>query len=332
MARSVRFHSFGGPEVLQLDQVEVRAPGPGEVGIRVAAIGLSRVESLYRGGGFGPVSFPATIGYEAAGVIKEIGPGVTGFAPGDRVAVLYGLSMEQYGTNAEQIVYPTEWLVKVPPSQSLVEAAASWMQYGTAYALVGIGGVRSSDHVVITAASSSVGQAAIQVAGLHGAIPIAVTRGRAKAARLMELGAAHVIVSDEEDVADRVRQITQGQGARLAFDAVGGAPLGKLLPALAPEGIAIVYGMLGGYTFEAPLPPLMLANLTLRGWSADLMTAHADKRAKLVDYVAPLLASGGLRPVIARTFPIEQIVEAHRYLESNEQIGKIVVTTGSGDE
>lgn len=331
MARIVRLHEFGGPDALRIDEVEVDEPGRGEVLIRVSAIGLNRVETMYRSGNFGPVQFPAKIGYEAAGVIKAVGPDVDGFAPGDRVAVLFGLSMEQYGTYGEEILYPADRLVKVPDSQSLVEAAASWMQYGTAYALVDVANISRGDHVVITAASSSVGVAAIQIAAAHGAVPIAVTRGRGKARRLMELGAAQVIVSDEADVCASIMEITGGRGARIVFDAVGGAALASLLPAMSPEGVAIVYGVLGGHSLEVPVLPMMMANLTLCGWSADLLTARENKRAELVAYVSKGLASGSLRPIIAQTFPLDEIAGAHAYLESNAQIGKIVVTTGSTD-
>ena len=332
MARVVRLHGYGGPAVLRLDEIEVREPGPGEVRLRVGAFGLNRVETLYREGLFQQAPLPATIGYEAAGVIESVGPGVSGFAPGDRVAVLFGLSMADYGTHGEMIVYPADRLVRVPGNVSLTDAAASWMQYGTAYALIDVARIACGDFVVVTAASSSVGIAAIQMARAEGAVPIAVTRGRDKAARLTELGAAHVIISDEEDVPARVREITGGMGARVLLDAVAGPALGGLLGALASEGIAIVYGMLGGYTLETPLPPLMLANLTLRGWSADLLIAEPQKRAELVDYVTPRLADGRLRPVIARTFPLDQIAEAHRYLESNAQVGKVVVTTAYADQ
>jgi len=327
----VRLHEFGGPEVLRLDEVEIAPPGPGEALIRVAAIGLNRIEAVYRAGHFGAVRFPAKIGYEAAGIVEAVGPGVRDFAPGDRVAALFGLSMEEYGTYGELILYPAARLTKIADSQSLIEAAASWMQYGTAYGLVEAASIGQGDAVVVTAASSSVGIAAIQVASDHGAVPIAITRGRGKAERLRANGAAHVIVSGEEDAPARIREITGGKGARILFDAVGGTPLASLLQALQPEGIAIVYGMLGGYSVDLPLPPLMMANLTLRGWAADMLIARDDKRAALIAYVNAGLASARLRPVIAQSFPLARIAEAHRYLESNTQIGKIVVTTGSVD-
>ena len=325
----IRFHEFGGPDVLRVEDAALPQPGSGEVRIKVAAIGLNRVEAIYRAGIFGPVSFPATIGYEAAGVVDALGTGVDDLAVGDRVAVLYGLSMERYGTCAEQIVYPADRVVRVPASLSLVDAAASWMQYGTAYALVAIAAIVAGDHVLITAASSSVGIAAIQIAIAHGAVPIAVTRTRDKRAALLALGASHVIVSDEQDVTAQIMAITAGQGARVIFDAVGGEALSALLPALASEGTAIVYGMLGGHEAHVPLAALMLRNLTLRGWSADVFTHDPVRRRTLVDYVTAGLASGKLRPVIARTFPFEQVVEAHRYLESNMQVGKVILTTGA---
>jgi NADPH:quinone reductase len=335
-AKLVRLHEFGGPEVLRLDEVEVAPPGPGEALVRVAAFGLNRVEAIYRAGHFGPVRFPAKIGYEAAGIVAAVGPGVQEVAPGDRVAALFGCSMEEYGTYGEVMIYPAARLTKMPAGQTFIEAAASWMQYGTAYGLVEAGHLQRGDHVVITAASSSVGIAAIQIANDHGAVPIAVTRGRHKAAALRGHGAAYVIVSDEEDAAACILDITAGKGARILFDAVGGAALAGLLPALQPEGIAIIYGMLGGYELNLPLPPLMMANLTLRGWAADLLIARQDKKDALLAYVNPALAAGRLRPVIDRIFPLAQIAEAHLYLESNAQIGKIVVTTalaegGQGD-
>lgn len=328
MARTVLFHAFGGPEVLRLEDIAVGPPGPGEVLMDVAAFGLNRVEALYRAGGFGAVTFPARIGYEAAGIVTAVGEGVEKWQPGDRVATLYGLNMEEYGTHAERLRYPADRIVAVPDRQSLTEAAATWMQFGTAYGLVEIGKIAPGDFLVITAASSSVGIAAIQISRDHGAIPIAVTRGTDKAQALLDLGAAHVVVSDKDDVPARILQITGGRGARLAFDALGGEPLAALMAAMAPQGIVIVYGILAGHALEVPLPTLMLGNLTLRGYSADLLVVQPESRARMVEYVNSGIARGALRPVIDSIFAIEDIAEAHRRLESNRQIGKIVVTTG----
>jgi NADPH:quinone reductase-like Zn-dependent oxidoreductase len=223
-------------------------------------------------------------------------------------------------------------LVTVPKEQTLTEAAASWMMFGTAYALIDVAKITAGDVVVINAASSSVGIAAIQIAKDHDAIPIAVTRGEGKVAALKEHGAAYVIVSDEEDVSSRIMEITEGRGARIAFDAVAGQPLDRLLDAMAPQGIVIVYGMLAGHSVELMLPKLMMKNLTLRGFSADLLIQQRETRAKVVDYVSSGLRRGALKPVIDRTFDLWEIAAAHRYLESGTQLGKIVVTTGTAND
>lgn len=332
MSKVVHFHEFGGPEVLRLEELEVGEPGPGEVRIRVGAIGLNRAEALFRSGGYVQTSFPSKIGFDAAGVIEAVGQGVDGWAPGDRVATLTGVSMERYGTNAEKILFPADMLAPLLPEQSLVESAACWMQYFTAYGIVEAGRVGPGDHVVITAASSSVGLAAIQIARAHGATPIAVTRGRAKAEALLREGAAHVIVSDEEDVAVRVRALSGGAGARIVFDPVGGATLSQLATCTAPGGILIWYGALAGMPVDFHWMALLGLNLTLRGYAADILSTDPAARAKVVAYVLDHLRNGDFKPVIDRTFPLEQIAEAHRYLESNAQFGKIVVTTATADE
>lgn len=333
MAKIVRFHAFGGPDVLRLDDVDAGDPGPGEVRICVGAFGLNRVEAYFRAGTFlPPASLPSTIGYQAAGVIESVGDGVTEWQVGDRVATLFGLEMDRYGTHGEIILYPADMLVAVPADLSLIEAAASWMQYGTAYGLIDVGRIAAGDAVVINAASSSVGLAAIQIAIAEGATPIAITRTRGKSDALLAAGAAHVIVSDDEDVPARIRDITGGAGARIAFDAVAGPSLAGLLSAMAPRGAVIVYGMLGGFSVELMLPLLMMGNLALHGFSADRLIRDPESRARVVAYVAQGLASGALRPVIDRTFDLADIVAAHRRLESNNQLGKIVVTTASAGE
>lgn len=325
MARIVRIHQFGGPEVLQIDEVSVGEPGPGEVRVRVGAFGLNRVETLYRSGQFAPVTFPARIGYEMAGSIDAVGAGVTDWRIGDRVAALFGQSMEDYGTHGEAVIFPADLLVRVPDSVSLEQAAASWMQYGTAYALIEAGHIAPGQFAVINAASSSVGLAAIQIARREGAVPIAVTRGRDKADALIAHGAAHVIASSEEDVPARIMEITAGKGAEIAFDAVAGDPLAQLLTAMAGKGTVIVYGMLAGYQCTLSLPPLMLGNLTLRGFSADSLVRDPQSRKRMVEYISSGLAEGTLSPVIDRTFAFEETAAAHRYLESNVQVGKVVV-------
>ena len=326
MANMVRFHEFGGPDVLRIETLPVAEPARGEVRIAVDAIGLNRVEAMFRSGYFGTPALPSTIGYEAAGTIDVVGSDVTGFAVGDRVATLPGLSMEQYGTYGDSILFPADMLVKIPEGQSMPQAAATWMQYLTAYALIAIGNIDAGDTVVITAASSSVGLAAIQIANAAGAVPIAVTRGRSKVDGLVRLGAAHVVVSEEQDVARTVMEITGGRGTDIAFDAVGGQPLANLLNAMAPKGIVILYGLLAGAEVTLPLQQVMLNNFIMRGFSANELLLETAQRKSAIAYIHEGVTNGRLTPVIDRTFALHDVVEAHRYLESNQQLGKIVLT------
>ena len=202
MAKVVRFDRTGGPEVLKLVEADVRPPGPGELKMDVHAIGLNRAESMFRLGQYLEApQLPSGLGYEAAGVVSAIGPGVTGFAVGDVVSVIPGFSMNKYACYGSEAVVPVGSTVKHPASLSFEQAAATWMQYMTAYgALVAIGGVKQGDAVVITAASSSVGQAAIQIVNAAGGISIAATRKADKKQALLEHGARHVVVTETQDL------------------------------------------------------------------------------------------------------------------------------------
>lgn len=325
MAKIVQVNKPGGPEVLEVVDVEVADPGPDEVRVRVAAFGLNRAETYFRMGAFGTTNWPVKIGYEAAGTVEAIGSGVTQLAVGDRVATIPGQSMEEYGTHGEVILYPAKDLVKMPEQQPMDEAAATWMQYLTAYGLIGIGNLSPGDTVVITAASSSVGLAAIDIVNASGGSAIAVTRGESKAEALKRHGAGHIIVSDKQNVAETVMSITERRGAKIVFDAVGGEGLTELLTAVSPGGIVIVYGALGGDSAQFPIQLAMGYNLTLRGYSMNFLMADPAMRTKAIDYINGGLSSGQFRPVIDSKFPMDRIVDAHRQLESNTQFGKVLV-------
>jgi NADPH:quinone reductase-like Zn-dependent oxidoreductase len=200
------------------------------------------------------------------------------------------------------------------------------MQYLTAFAIVEVARIGIGDFVIIPAASSSVGLAAIQLANWAGAIPIAATRSSAKAAVLREQGAKHVIATEETDLVAQVMRITDGKGARVVFDPVGGPYVETLAKAMAEEGILFIYGSLSGQPTPYPHWPAALKGLSLRGWVASAIWNKPDRFARAREVICRGLALGALKPVIARTFPLHEIAQAHRYLESNEQIGKIVVT------
>ena len=215
MARIVRFHQIGGPEVLKIEKLDVRPPGPGEVRIAVKALGLNRAESMFRSGQYlEEPKLPARLGYEAAGTIEAIGDGVKGFKVGDAVSTIPAFSQNQYGVYGDTAIVPAAAVAKHPASLSWTEAAAIWMQYATAYgALIEIANLKAGDTLLIPAASSSVGIAAIQIANLVGATPIALTRSSSKRQPLLELGAAHVIATEEQDLVAEVQEADRRQGS-----------------------------------------------------------------------------------------------------------------------
>lgn len=328
MARVVRFHQHGGPEVLRIETVDVPPPAKGEVQIRVKALGLNRAEALLRRGIYiETATFPSGLGLEAAGLVEAVGEGVAGFALGDAVSIVPPRSMVRWPAYAELATFPAELVVKHPPELGFGTAAAVWMQYLTAYgALADIAGLAPGDVVAITAASSSVGLAAIQIANRIGAVPVALTRTSVKGSALRDAGAAHVIASDAEDIEARLAEIAGANGVRVVFDAVGGPAFEPLTAAMSPGGVLIEYGGLSPAPTPFPLANVLSKSLTLRGYLVHEVIRDPMRLAGAKAYILDGLSDGTLKPIIARTFRFDEIVEAHRFLESNEQFGKIVVT------
>src|ERR1700730_11801660 len=328
MPRIIKFATAGGPEVLEFIETEVPAPGPHEVRIKVKAIGINRAESMWRNDKYveSPI-FPAGLGYDCAGVVDAVGKDVTDFAVGDTVSTIPAFSLNKYSTYGEVVLAPDHAVVKHPASLSFIEAASVWMMFITAYgALVVDAHMKAGDFVIIPAASSSVGLAAIQIANHAGATPIALTRTSDKTKRLHEAGAAHVVATQEQDIVAEVMRITNGHGARVACDPVGGPDLAKLIAALTNEGIVYIYGALS--EDDTPIPVLeMIRKMTIvKGYSIRLVTGRDARRKAAVHSLPKGLASGALKPVIDRIFKFDDMVEVHRYLENGGQFGKIVVT------
>ncbi|GAA2169032.1 zinc-dependent alcohol dehydrogenase family protein [Actinomadura napierensis] len=331
MTRTVRFHEVGGPEVLRLEDAEPGEPGPGELLIDIEAIGLNRAEALFRAGTYiEPVkAFPARLGAEASGVVRAAGPGATGFPAGRPVSVIPAFSMNDYGVYADTAIVPAAAVVHRPENLDAVGGAAVWMPYLTAYgALVETGGIRAGDTVVLTAASSSVGLAAIALADRIGARPIALTRTPAKTGALLKAGAAEVIVTGGRDVADRILDLTGGRGAQFVFDAVAGPGVIDLARAVAPGGTLVEYGMLSGEPTPYPGFELGMPALNMRTYTVHETTTDPERLRRAEAFVASGLRTGAFTPIVDRVFDLGDIVEAHRHLESGTQTGKIIATTG----
>ncbi len=328
MPRIVRFHKTGDAEVLELEDMPLSAPDRGEVRLKVAAIGLNRAEILFRQGLYLEApQLPSRIGYEAAGVVDAVGPGVSNVNIGDRVSTIPSFSMGKYGVYGESAIVPVHAVAPYPERLTDAEGAAIWMQYLTAYgALVGYGQIQPDHTVLITAASSSVGLAAIQIAKNIGARTVATTRGHAKKEFLLAAGADHVIVTDEEDLAQRTRELSDGRGADIIFDPVAGPFLEKLAQAAAPGAVIFEYGALSLAPTPYPLFEALGKGLTVRGYTLFELVNQPAMLAAGKQFVHEGLQSGALAPVIDSTFTLDDIAAAHRHMESNQQKGKIVVT------
>jgi len=334
MTKIVRLHAFGGPENLKIDELVSPQPGAGEALLRIEAAGINRDHNTFMSGhqfsgvGFIQPELPSRLGYEAAGIVLEVGEDVDRSWVGKKVAPFFGFDESKYGLLGEEALVPANFLIEYPANLTAIQAAAFWVPYLTAYgALVPIANVGSGDFVSIPAASSAVGLAAIQIVHDAGAKVIAITRTPDKRAELLSLGADYVVVTAEEDYVSRIMEITGGKGVRITFDPVGGPFLEQLAMAAAPGGIIIEYGRLSNQPAPFPLMPVIGKGLTVRGYILSEFARNPEMTETAKKYLLDRLADGRFVPKIARTFPLELITEAYQYLMTNEQIGRVIINS-----
>lgn len=330
MAKIARFSEIGGPDKLHLVDEEPPRPGTGEVLVDVRAAGLNRAEWLYLAGQYlVQPALPSRIGVEGAGVITAVGEGVSDYSVGDEVSITPNMSPAEYGVIGEFALVPVAALAPKAPNISFEQAAAIWMAYPTAYGgLVEVGGMREGANqvVVISAASSSVGLPAIQIAKAHGATVIATSRTSAKKDPILAAGADHLIATAEEDFTARVMDITDGRGFDIAFDPVAGPFLETLSSAAAIEATIVEYGALSLTETPFPLFPAIGKGLRVCGFHLVYnLFDHPDRTEKALAHLGARLADGTYTPVIDKVFPLAQVADAYRHMEANQQIGKIIV-------
>jgi NADPH2:quinone reductase len=324
MPRVVVFDQTGAPDVLHVVDEPAPEPGPGEVRVKIEAAGVNRLDQLMRSGAYPrPFRLPhARLGCEGTGVIDALGPDVEGVGAGDPVIITAVPAMDLNGTYAEYTVVPAASVIPRPAGLDATSAAALWVAYSTAYgALVEKAGMRPGDHVLITAASSSLGLAAIQVANQVGAVPLAVTRHAAKKDALQAAGAAAVIAADTDDTVKAARACTNESGVEIILDSVMGPGLAELATAAKPGGSLLTVGWLD------PRPATMPMNAPLtiyRYMSFEHVLDPAVVR-RMAAFLTAGLRSGALHPTVDRVFSLEEAAEAHRYLEGGQQVGKVVV-------
>lgn len=323
----IRFHEAGNASVLKVEELPVSEPGADELRIKVEAIGLNRAEVMFREGAYLEApEFPSRLGYEAAGVVEAVGDNVDGFKVGDKVSTVPAFSMGQYGVYAEIIVVPVHAVAHYPSSFSAQQATAIWMPYLTAYgALIKIADVSKGQFVLVTAASSSVGIAAIEIAKSQGATVIATTRGPSKKQFLRDKGADHVIETESEDLVARVMEITAGAGINVTFDPIGGPIVSQLAEAASQGGTIIEYGALDSAATPYPLFSALAKGLTIRGYTIFEITQNPERLSRAKDFLFSFFESEKTQPTIDKVFDFSEIHKAHEYLESNQQMGKIVI-------
>jgi NADPH:quinone reductase-like Zn-dependent oxidoreductase len=324
----------GGAPRLVMEALERREPAPGEVRYRVHAIGLNRADLAYmQGGHYTATVYPSRICYEAAGVVDAVGEGVAGFKVGDRVSAI-PFGDHAYCVGAESAITPADYLAEWPAGYSAAEAAATWMQYCTAYfPLKELTPVGRGDTVLVSAASSSAGLGAIQMAKLLGATVVASTRTSDKRDFLIGAGADHIVTMSAGGLAEQILACTGGAGVRVVYDAVGGRFMHEYADAVSSDAQIFIYGAVAGdSTIHAPILPLIRKGAVIRLYSLINLARDvaAIQRARL--FISLALRAGALRPIVDRVFPFEQAAEGFEYMMSGAQRGKIVLLTTLGAE
>ncbi len=329
------------PETLAIHDVPLPEPEPGQVRVRFTSMGMNRADLLYcQGRYFFPTIPCSRLGFEGAGVIDKLGENVDSrrFHEGDRVAILpMSFDIRHQGCYAEYGVYDETSLIPCPTNLEDLTCGAAWMAYLTAWGgLIDCGNLTAGETVVITAASSSVGIAAIQVAKLYGAKVIATTSDAAKCAELYTQGADHVLVfparleGEELDKANthyvnEVREFTSAKGSDLVFDAVAGPASYGLVKASATGGRIVIQGMLDRRPMNIHAGVLMKRRLTLRGYTLNETLENSSQKNLAINAITSGLQNEQLKPLIARTFKLESFAEAFDELKLNQHIGKILM-------
>ena len=272
------------------------------------------------------LDLPSCFGDEAAGTVDALGPEASRFEVGERVSTVTHRN-EGYGVNAEYALFPEDYLARYPANLSVAEGTSIWVQYLTAYyALHAVANVRPEDYVLITAASSSAGIGATQLARLAGARVIGTTRTSANRPFVLETGADHVIASGEEDLAARILEITGGAGVRIVYDPVGGPLMTRYAGAFGQDAIVFLYGDMSGEPTPIPISAAIRRNAVIRPHSVYNFVNRKELREAGIAFVYAALESGRIRPYIDRTYPLERFREAFGYqLAANNRRGKIIV-------
>ena len=318
MAKAIRFHRTGGPEVLALESVDVGKPGPGDVRMRNAAVGVNYIDTYHRSGLY-PMQLPSGLGTEAAGVVEEVGEGVDWLRPGDRVATCTG----PVGAYSTERNVPADKLVKLPEGIDERTAAAMMLKGLTVqYLFRQTYPLKAGQTILFHAAAGGVGLIACQWARALGVTMIGTVGSDAKAALAREYGCTHTIVYTRENFVDRVKEITKGKGVPVVYDSVGKDTFPASLDCLSPRGFFVSFGSSSG-----PIAPFNIMLLSQKGSlyaTRPTLFTHASNRESLnamASELFGLVKDGKIKPDARQTFPLADAAEAHRTLESRTTTG-----------
>ncbi|MBR0669834.1 quinone oxidoreductase family protein [Neoroseomonas soli] len=322
MPEAIMLREYGGPEVLRMEPVEVPSPGPGEIRLRQTAIGVNFHDCYVRSGLYRTLALPGVPGIEAAGLVEAVGPGVTGFAPGDRVGYVTGA----YGAYASHRVLPAALALRLPMHMDERLAASVLLKGLTAEMLLRqVHRVEAGQTILVHAAAGGVGRLLCQWAAHLGATVIGTAGSTAKAEVARAAGCAHVILYREQDFVAEVKRITGGRGVAAAYDSVGHDTFDGSLECLAPRGHLVNFGQASG-----PVPPFQVQRLAAKSNSLTrpILFHYIAERAaleRMADALFALLESGAVRAEPGATLPLAEAARAHHLLESRQAEAPLVL-------
>ena len=338
--RIVRFNNHGGPEVLKLVDEDIKEPKDDEVRINVKALGLNQAEVMLREGRYvASPNFPARIGIEASGIIDSIGNNVSSFKKGDSVCTIPFLSWDKndywtadsinnYGVYGDTAIVPAWTIAKKIESQSYEEAAAAWCQYLTAWGgLVYNSNIENRNCCFFTGASSSAAIGGMQIVKSFGLKAYAISRTLAKKEKLLNVGYDDVLSLTDPKLEENIMDLTNGIGFDLAYDCVGGEYFIHLLNTAKPQALIINYGNLNLHSSNIKTSPLLSKRIHIRFHSIFDTMRFQNQREEGIEWINKKMEDGTLKPIISKVFNLEDIVDAHKYLEEANHLGKVIVVT-----
>ncbi|KMN23353.1 zinc-dependent alcohol dehydrogenase family protein [Pseudomonas helleri] len=338
MSRTIRFHKFGPAEVLKCEEHPVAVPAPGEVQVRVEAIGISWYDVLWRQNlAPSPARLPAGIGHEMAGIVTAVGEGVDDLAVGDKVASFPAESANAYPTYGERILMPRSALTRYPDILTPVQASTHYTPLLIAYfAYVDLARIKPGQSVLITDASHCAGPSFVQLGKALGAKVIAATKESEEREYLLGLGADHVIVTEEQDLLIQVNKITDSRGVDAVFDGLGGPQMSVLGDVLAPRGSLVLYGLQGGNQTRLPACACFQKNIqffvhcigNFTGKPELGIDQDVEAIQRALREINQLTADRVLLPLDVKVFPFDKFVEAHRYMDDCPCRGRVALELG----